>query len=175
MTDRLSARRPAEPTQASTRIGGFANAEHMFSDITRIADEKEKIVTPSAKKKTFVSVTRSTARSAAPDARRRRPRRYLKEHVKTTERIMNDKQQTPERPPAHPVTVNVNTKPVALPDHKTTGRQIKEAAVAQGVAIEVGFKLFRVTGSNQPPVLDDEQITVRQGEDFRAVAADDNS
>ena len=31
--------------------------------------------------------------------------------------------------------MKVNTKPVTLPAHRVTGRQVKEAAIAQGVEI----------------------------------------
>lgn len=74
-----------------------------------------------------------------------------------------------------PVSIVVNEKPVSLPDHKATGKQIKQAAIEQGVAIKIEFNLFRLTGHAQHPVGDTETVTLHDGERFRAVAADDNS
>ena len=76
---------------------------------------------------------------------------------------------------SRPVTIIVNNKTVNLPDHKTTGRGIKEAAIAQSVAIQLTFQLFRITGSSQHPVPDAEELTAHDQQQFRAVAADDNS
>lgn len=73
------------------------------------------------------------------------------------------------------VTIRVNNRDVTLPDHRTTGLAIKEAAVAQGVAIKVNFALFRVTGQAQHPVADADKLTVHDKQEFRAVAPDDNS
>ena len=73
------------------------------------------------------------------------------------------------------VTILVNNRDVVLSDHKTTGLGIKEAAVAQGVAINVNFALFRVAGQTQHPVADGDKLTVHDRQEFRAVAPDDNS
>lgn len=75
----------------------------------------------------------------------------------------------------HPTSIQVNNRPVSLPDHKTTGLAIKQAAVAQGVAIKTSFALFRVTGHEEHQVRDDERITVHDGEQFKCVDDDDNS
>ncbi len=74
-----------------------------------------------------------------------------------------------------PVSILVNEKPVSLPDHKATGKQIKQAAIDQGVAIKIEFNLFRLTGHAQHLVGDAETVTLHNGERFRAVAPDDNS
>lgn len=73
------------------------------------------------------------------------------------------------------VTVSVNEKPVKLAGYKTTGKAIKDAAIEQGVAIKPDFVLFVVTGNKQHPVGDPQELTVHEGERFRAVAPDDNS
>ena len=73
------------------------------------------------------------------------------------------------------VVIEVNLKPVRLPEHKVTGLQIKEAAIDQGLPIELGFALFRMTGSEQHRVRDRDEITVHAGEKFRCIKADDNS
>lgn len=78
-------------------------------------------------------------------------------------------------PNERPVSILVNEKPVSLPDHKATGKQVKQAAIDQGVAIKLDFNLFRVTGHAQHPVGDEETVTLHNGERFRAVAPDDNS
>jgi hypothetical protein len=82
-------------------------------------------------------------------------------------------------PPLHPPPVTIlmnNTHTVKLPDKRTTGLEIKEAAIAQGVPIQLGFVLFRLTaGHKQHPVRDDDKSTVHDGEEFRCVDNDDNS
>lgn len=80
----------------------------------------------------------------------------------------------PSHPPAVAIVMN-NTHTVKLPDKATTGLQIKEAATAQGVPIQLGFVLFRMTGHKLHPVRDDDKITVHDGEQFRCVDNDDNS
>lgn len=73
------------------------------------------------------------------------------------------------------VNITVNRKPVVLKGGRHTGRQIKDAAIAQGVAIGADFLLSRKTDNKYKPVGDDEQIRVRPGDEFRAVDGDDNS
>jgi hypothetical protein len=90
---------------------------------------------------------------------------------------MTDIQQHAEataRPPKD-VTVQVNNQPVVLPEHKMTGLEIKQTAIEQGVAIEVGFQLSGKHGNRYKVVGDTEQITVHKGQEFLAVAPDDNS
>jgi sulfur carrier protein ThiS len=73
------------------------------------------------------------------------------------------------------ITILVNEKPVKLSDDEATGKQIKQAAIDQGVAIKIDFNLFKVEGNKQHPVGDNEKIEVHENERFRAVAPDDNS
>lgn len=91
--------------------------------------------------------------------------------------MTNDESINEGRAPVHTtvVIVTVNNRQVTLPDHKTTGREIKEAAIAQGVAIQITFALFRLTGHQQHPVRDDDRVTVHNDEKFRCVDSDDNS
>lgn len=80
--------------------------------------------------------------------------------------------------PHHHPTVTIvmnNTHTVKLPDKETTGLQIKEASIGQGVPIQLGFVLFRLTGHKQHPVRDDDRITVHDDQQFRCVDNDDNS
>lgn len=78
---------------------------------------------------------------------------------------------------SRPVTVRiiVNRKPVTLSGRLHAGQQIKDAAIAQGVAISADFLLLRKNGKNFMPVGDDEQIRVHRDDEFRAVNGDDNS
>lgn len=73
------------------------------------------------------------------------------------------------------MTILVNNKPVTLPSADTNGLAIKEAAIAQGVNIQLSFKLFLVRGHEQVPIANDEPVKVHEREQFRAVAPDDNS
>lgn len=73
------------------------------------------------------------------------------------------------------VTVHVNKHDVQLPKRKVSGLEIKEASIRQGVAIELTFSLFRITGSHQHLVKDTDEITVHEDEEFRCVRGDDNS
>lgn len=74
-----------------------------------------------------------------------------------------------------PVTINVNGADVALPDHKTTGAAIKQAAITAGVPIQHDFVLYARRGNSTEytKVDDDEVVTIHPGERFRAVAPDD--
>jgi hypothetical protein len=74
------------------------------------------------------------------------------------------------------VTVTVNGHPVELEGPKATGLQIKEAAIAQGVPIELDFllKLIKPNGDRQI-VGDDDTVTINKNSVFRANAGDDNS
>jgi hypothetical protein len=75
------------------------------------------------------------------------------------------------------VTVKVNTKPVTLTRHRVTGLQVKEAAIAQGVEIEVDFLLTLEAHAGQPArtVDDDETVTVTKHSEFTANDGDDDS
>lgn len=74
------------------------------------------------------------------------------------------------------VTVQVNNNPVRVP-LRGTGLSLKQAAIAQSVAIRLDFLLFRVhpDGSLSPPIPDDRHLTFHEGQEFRCVAPDDNS
>ena len=76
----------------------------------------------------------------------------------------------------HPVEITVNERQVIVPDHDTTGLEIKKAAIAQGVAIKIDFILqqelpqggSRVIGDNDP-------VKVHPRDRFTAIDRDDNS
>ncbi|KJL28827.1 multiubiquitin domain-containing protein [Microbacterium oxydans] len=73
------------------------------------------------------------------------------------------------------IRVTVNRQAVTLDGRRHTGQQIKDAAIAQGVAIGPDFLLSRKNGQKFRPVGDDEQIRVKRDDEFRAVDGDDNS
>lgn len=74
------------------------------------------------------------------------------------------------------VTVLVNGRPVVLTKHRVTGLEIKQAAIAQGVEIELDFILVeeRRNGDDRT-VGNDDTITVTKKSEFTANAGDDNS
>ncbi|MEW2274176.1 multiubiquitin domain-containing protein [Streptomyces griseofuscus] len=74
------------------------------------------------------------------------------------------------------VTVKVNNQPVVLPDREVTGLEVKQAAIAQGLPIDLGFQLSIKHGHGRYEIVaDDEPIRVHPNEDFLAVPPDDNS
>lgn len=73
------------------------------------------------------------------------------------------------------VTVTVNRKPVDLPDKHVTGLEIKQEAIAQGVAIQLDFQLSEKKGAKFHPVADNDRVTAKPGDEFRAVTGEDNS
>jgi Multiubiquitin len=86
------------------------------------------------------------------------------------ERLENDLEER------RPVKVEVNNKPVELPRHRVSGLQIKDAAIDQGVQIDLGFQLWEELGEGRERQIGDtDEVTVRQGTRFTAIAPDDNS
>lgn len=76
----------------------------------------------------------------------------------------------------HKFTISVNDKPVNLDDHHQTGLSIKEAAIAQGVPIQLDFVLSEVLhDGRQKPIPDDKRVDVKEGDQFWAIPGDDNS
>lgn len=75
-----------------------------------------------------------------------------------------------------PVEVEVNKKPVRLPRHRVIGLEVKKAAIDQEVQIDLGFQLFEELGEGRERQIgDDDEVTVRDGTRFSAIAPDDNS
>jgi hypothetical protein len=79
----------------------------------------------------------------------------------------------PGRPRA--IRVTVNRHPVNLPDREVTGLEVKQAAIEQGVQIQVDFQLSVKRGDRYEVVGDADAIRVHEHEEFLAVAPDDNS
>jgi hypothetical protein len=76
-----------------------------------------------------------------------------------------------------PVTVEVNRKEVTLPKKKVTGLEVKEAAIAQGVKVQLDFILVREPEHDRPAeqIDDDEEIKVDKKTAFSCNDGDDNS
>jgi hypothetical protein len=76
----------------------------------------------------------------------------------------------------HLVAIVVNTKAVQIPGPTATGLQIKEAAIADGVQIQLSFQLSEKTGERKTKVIGDtDTVHLHEGQVFTAVADDDNS
>ncbi len=90
---------------------------------------------------------------------------------------MSSTPTTQKKPTSKPVTVRVNTKKVELTDADVTGLEIKQAAIAQGVEIQLDFLLTREARKGEPAasIDDDEQIEVDQQDRFIANDVDDDS
>ncbi|WP_063006003.1 multiubiquitin domain-containing protein [Nocardia salmonicida] len=77
--------------------------------------------------------------------------------------------------PQRHINITVNRRQVTLDRPRQTGLAIKETALAQGVPIKLDFLLTRKAGAKFEPVGDNENIRVRENDEFRANDGDDNS
>ena len=78
--------------------------------------------------------------------------------------------------PSHEVEILVNENKVHVPGPRTTGLAIKQAAIEQGVRIQLDFVLSEEIGERRTRIIgDDEVVTVHPRSRFLAVAPDDNS
>lgn len=74
------------------------------------------------------------------------------------------------------IEVLVNEKPVTFGNKKQTGLSIKQAAIAQGVGIQLDYVLSIERGSGKTELVgDDDRIEIHNGERFLAIPNDDNS
>ena len=74
------------------------------------------------------------------------------------------------------IEVIVNERPVVLIGREHTGREIKDAAIAQGVKIEPDFVLSIEKGGGKTQIVGDTDVVkLRPHERFVAIADDDNS
>lgn len=79
-------------------------------------------------------------------------------------------------PSPHIVNVTVNGRNLRLSHEEVTGLQIKEAAIAQHVPIELSFILqLELPNGHSRIIGDGDSLKVRRGERFTAIANDDNS
>jgi hypothetical protein len=76
----------------------------------------------------------------------------------------------------HTVVVHVNNKPVEVPAPKATGREVKEAAIAAGLAIQLDFVLSIERPNGRTEIVGGtDEVTVNSQSRFFAIAPDDNS
>lgn len=76
----------------------------------------------------------------------------------------------------HQVTIHVNKQPVTVDGPRLTGLQIKEAAIAQGVAIGLDFVLSKINPNGRPEIVGNADIvTVNKNSMFTATDDDDDS
>ncbi len=76
----------------------------------------------------------------------------------------------------HPIEITVNEKPVTVDGPRVTGVVIKEAAIAQGVQIQLDFVLYEEIGPGHTKTIgNDDVVTVHKGSKFTAIDNDDNS
>ena len=74
------------------------------------------------------------------------------------------------------VEISVNRRQVTVSGPRQTGLGIKQAAIDQGVPIELGFQLSEQLGPHQTRIIGDtDEVVVHKGSVFFAVAGDDNS
>lgn len=74
------------------------------------------------------------------------------------------------------ITITVNEHPVQVTERELTGREIKQAAIDQGVAIGLDFVLYEHLGQHRTRIVgDDEPVRVNRKSRFEALANDDNS
>ena len=79
-------------------------------------------------------------------------------------------------PPSQMVTITVNEAPVDILGPQVTGLQIKEAAISQGVPIELTFVLSEELPHHRTRIVGDaDVVTVNPTSRFLANANDDNS
>lgn len=74
------------------------------------------------------------------------------------------------------IEIQVNTRPVTMPDKDATGAEIKAAAIAQGVAIQLNFVLQQELANGSSKVIGDaDPVKIHHKMSFTAIAPDDNS
>ena len=76
----------------------------------------------------------------------------------------------------HTVEIIVNNQAVQVEDKRLTGLEIKEAAIAQGVPIQLDFQLSLHHPNGEVDIIGGtDEVKVHPHAEFTAVAGDDNS
>ncbi|MEX2237809.1 MAG: multiubiquitin domain-containing protein [Dehalococcoidia bacterium] len=74
------------------------------------------------------------------------------------------------------VAITVNGQRVEVEDREVSGLGIKQAAIDQGVRIEIDFLLAELLGGNRRRIIGDgDTVRVNKNSEFIATAPDDNS
>lgn len=77
---------------------------------------------------------------------------------------------------AKDIEIEVNSRQVFLPDKETNGAEIKAAAIAQNVAIQLNFVLQQELANGSSKVIgDNDTVKIHHKMSFTAIAPDDNS
>ena len=89
---------------------------------------------------------------------------------------MNERDATPQVLTVKTVTIEVNNQKVEMPAGPATGLEVKEAAIKQGVNIQVNFVLqVQLPNGSSKVIGDDDKVPLTEHLAFTAIAADDNS
>ena len=74
------------------------------------------------------------------------------------------------------VTIEVNDQKVEMPAGPATGLEVKEAAIKQGVNIQVNFVLqVQLPNGSSRVIGDEDKVSLTEHLAFTAIAPDDNS
>lgn len=74
------------------------------------------------------------------------------------------------------LTIIVNENPVPIVGHRHTGLEIKQAAIAAGLSIDLDFVLSEVAGPGKTRIVGDgETVTLTKKSQFEAIPNDDHS
>ncbi|MDN4597592.1 hypothetical protein [Leifsonia virtsii] len=89
---------------------------------------------------------------------------------------MTHTEQVGNKAHAKDVTVLFNKQHITLQQRRYTGIELKEAAIAQGVAIQLDFVLFEVKHNGRRDVVGDhDTVEVNKESEFAAMGNDNNS
>lgn len=90
---------------------------------------------------------------------------------------MAENAKPPKDPkPPKTIEIEVNSRMVEMVGKEATGLQIKQAAVAQGVNIQIGFVLQQELPNGSSAIIGDGDVVhLRPHLRFTAIAPDDNS
>lgn len=88
----------------------------------------------------------------------------------------DDQDQDRQRSKPKTVEIEVNGKDVEMTKEKVTGIEIKEAAIDQGVNIQLTFVLQQELPNGSSKIIGDrDKVQLRKHLRFTAIAPDDNS
>lgn len=73
------------------------------------------------------------------------------------------------------ITVTVNKRPVEMEERRVTGLEVKQAAIAQGLRIQLDFQLALVEPRGERIIGDRDEVGLTKHSTFVATAGDDNS
>ena len=89
---------------------------------------------------------------------------------------MTERDATPEGLTVKTVIIEVNDHKVEMPAGPATGLEVKEAAIKQGVNIQVNFVLqVQLPNGSSKVIGDNDKVPLTEHLAFTAIAADDNS